>query len=106
MEGPISKFAQKHSSIVKRYLVLNKHAIFVYKDDLAFKSFPNRPAVLIPINEIVSINQRSYSADQLLRNLRNSTQFRGGEMAHVMEIALKQPYSKIVNQIANYQNNF
>ena len=36
IDGPISKFIQKYQSLVKRYLVLNQHALFVYKDNLAF----------------------------------------------------------------------
>jgi len=63
MEGPISKFIQKHHNIVRRYLVLNKHAIFVYKDEYAFKSFPNKPLVLIPLNEIAGVNQREFAAN-------------------------------------------
>lgn len=55
-ESPISKFLNKHHNLVKRYLVLNGHGLFVYKDDLAFQSFPNRPSVVIPLNEILSVN--------------------------------------------------
>ena len=40
LDGPISKFIQKYHSLVKRYLVLNQNALFVYKDNLAFQSVP------------------------------------------------------------------
>ena len=40
LDGPISKFINKHHNLVKRYLVLNRCGLFVYKDDLAFRSFP------------------------------------------------------------------
>ena len=49
LEGPISKFIIKHNSLVKRYLVLNQYGLFVYKDDLAYKSFPQKPTVVIPL---------------------------------------------------------
>ena len=56
LEGPISKFVDKHHNLVKRYLVLNRHALFVYKDDLSFKSFPQKPSLIIPLGEVASIN--------------------------------------------------
>lgn len=62
MEGPISKFMNKHSNLVKRYLVLNSLGLFVYKDDIGFRSFPHKPAVVIPLNQIASINQREFAA--------------------------------------------
>lgn len=62
LEGPISKFVNKHHTLVKRYLVLNSHGLFVYKDDLAFKNFPAKPVVVIPLGEIASVAQREYPA--------------------------------------------
>ncbi len=62
LEGPISKFVNKHHTLVKRYCVLNSHALFVYKDDLAFKNFPAKPVVVIPLGEIASVAQREYPA--------------------------------------------
>jgi len=88
MEGPISKFMNKHHNLVKRYLVLNQFGLFVYKDDIAFKSFPLKPAVVIPMGEIASINQREFSAQQMLKS-QNATAFRGNEVVYVMEVALK-----------------
>ena len=88
MEGSISKFLNKHNNLVKRYLVLNQYGFFVYKDEQAFKSFPQRPAVVMPVEEIASINQREFSAQQMLKN-QNSTAFRSNEVVHVMEVALK-----------------
>ena len=62
LEGPISKFVNKHHNLVKRYIVLNRHGLFVYKDDLAFKNFPSKPAVVVPLNEIAAVAQRDYPA--------------------------------------------
>lgn len=56
IEGPISKFLNRHHNIVKRYLVLNSVGIFVYKDLSAFQGFPTKPAMVMPFNEIVSVN--------------------------------------------------
>mmetsp|Transcript_8176 Transcript_8176/g.9855 ORF Transcript_8176/g.9855 Transcript_8176/m.9855 type:complete len:127 (+) Transcript_8176:3005-3385(+) len=94
LQGPISKFLSKNHNIVKRYLILNKHALFVYKDEIALQSFPNRPNVVIPLDEIASVNQREFTAHQMLRNMKNQS-LRPGEVAYVMEIALKQGYNQI-----------
>jgi len=40
------------------------------------------------MEEIDSINQREFSAQQMLKS-QNSTAFRANEVVHVMEIALK-----------------
>lgn len=52
LEGPISKFVNRHHNLVKRYIVLNCHGLFVYSDDVAFKNFPAKPKVVIPLDEI------------------------------------------------------
>ncbi len=52
LEGPISKFVNRHHNLVKRYIVLNRHGLFVYSDDVAFKNFPAKPKVVIPLDEI------------------------------------------------------
>lgn len=87
LEGPISKFLNKHHKIVKRYVVLNKHAFFVYKDESMWRSLPDQPHVVIPLKEITSINLREFPANQMFRG--RDSQFANGELAHVMEIALR-----------------
>ena len=62
LEGPISKFQNKHLNLVKRYLVLNSYGLFVYKDDLAFRTFPHKPAVVIPVDEIAEVSQRKFTS--------------------------------------------
>ena len=61
-ESPISKFLTKNNTLVKRYLVLNQYGLFVYKDEINYKSFPHKPAVVIPIQEIESVKQREFTA--------------------------------------------
>ena len=39
-EGQLGKFLAKSHNVVKRYVVLNQYAFFVYKDDMAFKTAP------------------------------------------------------------------
>ena len=100
-EGPISKFLNKNNTLVKRYLVLNSHGLFIYKDDIAFKSFPQKPAVVIPMDEIKSVQQREFSAHQILRNTHRPI-FRDNENVFVMEIDLKRVYNKIIPTIKNF----
>ena len=39
-------------------MVLNSVALFLYKDNLACKSFPHKPIVVIPLSEVASVNQK------------------------------------------------
>lgn len=94
LEGHISKFINKHHNLVKRYLVLNKCGMFVYKDEIAFRSFPYKPSIIIPLGEVAKINQREFSAQQMLRS-SNTSALKGNEYVYVMEITLKQNYSRI-----------
>ena len=74
LEGPISKFLNKHHNLVKRYLVLNSYGFFVYKDELAFRTSPTKPNVIIPCEEIADISQREFSSQQMLKQQNNLTQ--------------------------------
>jgi len=80
LEGPISIFLNKHRNVAKRYLVLNRHAFFVYSDEIAWKSTPDRPLVFVPLCEVANVDQREFAAHKMLHS---------GKMAHAMEIALK-----------------
>lgn len=91
IEGYISKFLHKHNNIARRYIVMNSHAIFVYKDDTAYKSSPKRPSEFIPFGEIASINQREFDTRFLLKN-PGSSSLRENETVFGLEIALKRSY--------------
>jgi len=67
-EGALSKLINKHHNLVKRYLVLNPNGLFVYKDDIAFRSFPQKPTVVIPMGEISNIAQREFSTSTMLKS--------------------------------------
>ena len=64
----ISKFIERTASIIPRFVVLNSEALFVYKDELAFQSFPNKPTVVIPIGEIANVKVETFGSKELLRN--------------------------------------
>ena len=34
---------------------MNSHALFVYKDDLAFTMNPTKPAIVVPLSEISKV---------------------------------------------------
>ncbi len=103
LEGPISKFVNRHHNLVKRYIVLNRHGLFVYSDDVAFKNFPAKPKVVIPLDEIAAVEQREYPAQQMLK-AQNASALLGHDVVYVMEISLKQAYGQILHQIDNFQN--
>ena len=67
-EGFLNKLINKHHNLVKRYLVLNSYGLFVYKDELAFRSFPMKPSVVIPMGEIANIAQREFSTSAMLKS--------------------------------------
>ena len=67
LEGPIGKFINKNHNLVKRYLVLNQCGFFIYKDDVVVQSSYQKPLVAIPWAEISKINQREFSAQQMLK---------------------------------------
>ena len=50
---------QRHQTMLKRYIVLNNRAFFIYKDDIAFRAYPMKPAVVIPLPEVVSVSLKS-----------------------------------------------
>lgn len=72
-EGALSKLINKHHNLVKRYVVLNPKGLFVYKDDIAFRSFPQKPTVVIPMGEIHNIAQREFSTSTMLKSQSVST---------------------------------
>ena len=57
--------------------------------------------MVVPLEEIAMVNQREFSAQQMLRS-QNSTALKGNEIVYVMEISLKQSYQKIYKLIDNF----
>ena len=54
-EGELSKYMERHKTLVKKYLVLVANALLIYKDNLSFRSFPSRVAIPIPLSEIQTV---------------------------------------------------
>lgn len=42
-EGELSRHVERQRTKIQRWLVLKKEALFIYKDKLNAKSFPDRP---------------------------------------------------------------
>ena len=87
-EGNLNKLINKHHNLVKRYLVLNSYALFVYKDEGAFRSSPMKPSVVIPMGEVSNIAQREFSTQAMLKS-QNASSLKGQEIVYVLEIQLK-----------------
>lgn len=58
-EGVVSKFVTQNCKLTNRFLILNPLGLFVYKDHLASKSFPTKPMIVIPLNEISSVQKKT-----------------------------------------------
>ena len=74
--------------------MLNMFGLFIYKDEMAFKSSPQKPSVVVPLEEISRVTQREFSAQKMLKS-QNATALKGNEVVYVIEISLKQNYKKI-----------
>ena len=57
LQSSFDKILSSNRRLAQRHLVLNSYALFVYKDDLAFNSFPHKPQTVIPLNQIDEIKQ-------------------------------------------------
>ena len=57
MQSSVDKILSSNRRLTQRHLVLNSYALFVYKDDLAFNSFPHKPQTVIPLNQIEELKR-------------------------------------------------
>lgn len=55
LEGELSKYMERHKTLLKRYLVLNNNALLIYKDNLAYQSFPYKPTIVLPMQAVTNI---------------------------------------------------
>ena len=101
MEGILSKYMNKHHTLVKRYVVLNSLALFVYKDDVAFRSFPMKPVIVVPLCEIASVTDREFKAAHMLKS-GSMAGHAGKETVHLLEISLQESYNRVQQQINNF----
>lgn len=95
MEGSLSKFMDKSSNIVSKYLVLNSVALFIYKDDIAYTTFPKRPSAVMPLTEIQQVESHTLSPQE--------QQAKNRDLIYVLDVVLKQSYSKIVSNITDFR---
>ena len=67
----------KSRQLLSRYLVLNGHGLFVYKDVLAFNSFPEKPTIVLPLSEVDVVEEsrlESSSSTRLSQSLSMPSQ--------------------------------
>ena len=105
MQGVLLKYMDHNSSLITRYVVLNNYAVFIYKDELAFQSFPGKPSVVIPVADIATVEVHNFNAQEILRNSSHK-QFQGKENIYVLDIAFSKSYNKIVENIKNFHFAF
>ncbi|CDW90472.1 protozoan cyanobacterial globin family protein [Stylonychia lemnae] len=90
-QGELNRFMEKQKSQLPRWLVLNNKALFIYKDELNAKSFPQKPLYAIPLPEISQVN----SKEVLLHPNQRKNQ-----ALHFLEIELREKYGQIAQSIA------
>ena len=56
-QGSFYRLMDSTKTLVDRYLVLSSKALLVYKDNLAYKAFPEKPIIKISISEIEEVKQ-------------------------------------------------
>lgn len=52
IEGELSRHVERQKNKLTRWAVLKKEALLIYKDKLNSRSFPEKPLVCIPLNEV------------------------------------------------------
>ena len=87
----------RHQILLKRYAVLNNRAFLIYKDDIAFRAYPQKPTVVIPLAEIVTIALRP--EPMAIRATAGSRQY---ENMYIIEMNLQASYSTISQSILNF----
>ena len=86
--------------MLKRYAVLNNRAFLLYKDDIAFRANPQKPAVVVPLSEIVTLTLKS---DPIaIRSQIGPRQY--GRM-YILEMNLKTSYATISQNILNFNHS-
>ena len=76
MQGELMKYMDLTSNIQSRYIVLNKYALFTYKDELSFQSFPSKPQLVVPLQYIGSILTHKFKKSEICK---------GSSMSHIKD---------------------
>ena len=85
--------------MLKRYAVLNNRAFLIYKDDMAFRAYPQKPTIVIPLAEVVSASLRVNPIA-----IRAQTGARAYESMYILEMTLSRNYSTISKNIFNFHS--
>ena len=95
-QGPVFSLIEKSKSLNHKYMVLNSHAIFVYKDDLAFASFPAQPIIVLPLAEIATIEPSKIQKKDVLKSaLKVSSNGDKCSAIQVMQVRLRISYKAL-----------
>ena len=58
-EGELLKYLKYKQTMLLRYIVLNNRALLLYKNNVAYQSYPQKPTSVIPLLEIARVNVRN-----------------------------------------------
>ena len=71
--------------MIERFLILNHHAIFMFKNEAQFNRAPQSPQAVIPFGELKAVKSRSFKASLLFKMNDEMRQlFNDAEDLHVM----------------------
>lgn len=51
-----SRYMQFHKTFISRFVVLNKLALLVYRDEATFRETPQKPDMVFPLHEILEVS--------------------------------------------------
>ena len=102
-QSPLDKVLSSNRRLAQRYLVLNSYALFVYKDDFAFNSFPHKPMLVIPLTQILQIKQGQLPKNSVAPAcVKPSSRGEKNNFIHSIEIVLRGNISEVQSLIQNY----
>ena len=58
--------------MLQRYIVLNNRALLLYKNNVAYQAYPEKPTSVIPLPEIARVNVRNNPISHKATNGPNS----------------------------------
>ena len=82
--------------------MLNNRAFLFYKDDIAFRAYSNKPTVIVPLAEVVSISLKENPI--AIRSNTNAGP-RQYENMFIIEMVLSRNYAQISKNIINFHHS-
>ena len=98
----LDKVLSSNRRLAQRYLVLNSYALFVYKDDFAFNSFPHKPMLVIPLSQILQIKQGQLPKHSVAPVCVKPSSRGEKSNIHSIEIVLRGNLTEVQSLIQNY----